>query len=50
MSSIRTLDFFKRQRSQALHTRFRMLSWASIELDRCEDMIMSDGHREYMVA
>jgi hypothetical protein len=32
-------DFFNRQRSQALQTRFRMLSWASIELDLCEDMI-----------
>ena len=29
-----TFDFFNRQRSQALHTRFLMLSWASIESDR----------------
>lgn len=33
-----TLDFFSRQRSQALHTRFLMLSCASIELDLCDDI------------
>jgi hypothetical protein len=33
-----TFDFFNRQRSQALHTRFRMLSCSSIELDRCDDI------------
>lgn len=34
----RTFDFFNRQRSQALHTRFLMLSCASIELDLCDDI------------
>lgn len=28
-----TFDFFNRQRSHALHTRFLILSWASIESD-----------------
>lgn len=36
-SSRHTLDFFKRQRSQALQTRFLMLS-SSIEFDLREDM------------
>jgi len=33
-----TLDFFRRHRSQALHTRFLILSCDSIEPALCEDM------------
>jgi hypothetical protein len=38
MGLLHTFDFFNRQRSQALQTRFLMLSCSSIELDLCEDI------------
>jgi hypothetical protein len=46
---LHTFDFFNRQRSQALHTRFLMLSCASIELDLCDDIELKGKLRRYQV-